>query len=41
VLAGEFWRRIRNPHLFVFDARRPLKWVSERAFDGAPGVRGA
>jgi 2,3-bisphosphoglycerate-dependent phosphoglycerate mutase len=40
-LEGEFWRRIRNPHLFVFDARGPLEWVSERAFDGTSGVRGA
>jgi 2,3-bisphosphoglycerate-dependent phosphoglycerate mutase len=39
-LEGEFWRRIRNPHIFVFDARGPLKWVSERAFDGTPGVQG-
>lgn len=38
-LTGEFWRRIRNPHLFVFDARGPLKWTSERAFDGTAGVR--
>jgi 2,3-bisphosphoglycerate-dependent phosphoglycerate mutase len=40
-LEGDFWRRIRNPHLFVFDAGGPLKWMSERAFDGTPGVRGA
>jgi 2,3-bisphosphoglycerate-dependent phosphoglycerate mutase len=38
-LAGEFWRRIRNPHLFVFDARGPLSWTGERTLDGAPGVR--
>ena len=39
--AGAFWRRIRNPHLFFFDARGPLSWMSERAFDGSPGVRAA
>jgi 2,3-bisphosphoglycerate-dependent phosphoglycerate mutase len=36
---GEFWRRIRNPHIFVFDARGPLRWTDERTLDGAPGVR--
>jgi 2,3-bisphosphoglycerate-dependent phosphoglycerate mutase len=39
-LTGEFWRRIRNPHLFVFDARAELRWTGERTLDGAPGVRG-
>ena len=40
-LEGEFWRRIRNPHLFVFDAGGPLRWTGERAFDGSAGVRSA
>jgi broad specificity phosphatase PhoE len=31
-----FWRRIRNPHLFVFDTRDGLRWVDERTFDGSP-----
>ena len=38
-LAGAFWRRIRNPHIFVFDARGPLRWSGERTLDGSPGVR--
>lgn len=39
-LPERFWRRIRNPHVFVFDASGPLIWTSERAFDGMAGVRG-
>jgi 2,3-bisphosphoglycerate-dependent phosphoglycerate mutase len=38
-LQGEFWRRIRNPHIFVFDAHGDLVWTDERTLDGAPGVR--
>lgn len=38
-LAGAFWRRIRNPHIFVFDAAGPLRWTAERTFDGSSGVR--
>jgi 2,3-bisphosphoglycerate-dependent phosphoglycerate mutase len=38
-LAGAFWRRIRNPHIFVFDAREALLWTDERTLDGMPGVR--
>lgn len=38
-LEGDFWRRIRNPHIFVFDARAELRWTDERTLDGAPGVR--
>ncbi len=38
-LGGEWWRRIRNPHLFVFDARAGLRWVDELTLDGAAGVR--
>jgi 2,3-bisphosphoglycerate-dependent phosphoglycerate mutase len=38
-LEGDFWRRIRNPHIFVFDARAELRWLDERTFDGSPGVR--
>jgi 2,3-bisphosphoglycerate-dependent phosphoglycerate mutase len=38
-LAGAFWRRIRNPHIFVFDARGPLRWSGERTLDASPGVR--
>ena len=38
-LAGPFWRRIRNPHIFVFDAGAELRWTDERTFDGSPGVR--
>jgi 2,3-bisphosphoglycerate-dependent phosphoglycerate mutase len=36
-LPDAFWRQIRNPHLFVFDAG--LRWVGERTFDGSPGLR--
>jgi 2,3-bisphosphoglycerate-dependent phosphoglycerate mutase len=35
-LPDAFWRRIRNPHLFIFDARGDLRWVDERTFDGSP-----
>jgi 2,3-bisphosphoglycerate-dependent phosphoglycerate mutase len=40
-LPDAFWRSIRNPHLFLFDASAGLRWIGERAFDGGPGVRGA
>ena len=36
--SDEFWKRIRNPHVFVFDARGDLRWVGERTFNGAPGL---
>jgi 2,3-bisphosphoglycerate-dependent phosphoglycerate mutase len=39
VLPDAFWKRIKNPHLFIFDARDGLCWVDERTFDGSPGVR--
>ena len=35
-LPDAFWRRIRNPHLFVFDAEGGLRWTDERTFDGSP-----
>ncbi|HLY80192.1 MAG TPA: histidine phosphatase family protein [Caulobacteraceae bacterium] len=35
-LPDAFWRRIRNPHLFIFDAEGGLRWVDERTFDGSP-----
>jgi 2,3-bisphosphoglycerate-dependent phosphoglycerate mutase len=35
-LPDNFWRGIRNPHLFIFDARDRLRWVDERTFDGSP-----
>ena len=38
-LEGDFWRRIRNPHIFVFDAVAELRWTGERTLDGSPGVR--
>jgi len=37
-LPEEFWRRIGNPHLFVFDAEGALKWTGERTFDGSAGL---
>ena len=37
-LTGDFWRRIRNPHLFIFDADDGLAWRGERTFDGSAGV---
>ncbi len=36
-LPPEFWRRIRNPHVFIFDARGPLAWTGERTFAGGAG----
>ena len=35
-----FWRRIRNPHLFVFDFEDELRWIAEHTLDGSPGVLG-
>jgi len=40
-LTGEFWRRIRNPHLFVFDVEPKVRWRGERTLDGSAGVRSA
>jgi 2,3-bisphosphoglycerate-dependent phosphoglycerate mutase len=37
-LPDAFWKRIRNPHLFIFDASDELRWVDERTFDGSPGL---
>jgi 2,3-bisphosphoglycerate-dependent phosphoglycerate mutase len=37
-LADAFWRRIRNPHIFIFDAG-PLRWTGDRTLDAAPGLR--
>jgi 2,3-bisphosphoglycerate-dependent phosphoglycerate mutase len=34
-LPDRFWRRIRNPHLFIFDAGAEMRWIGERTFDGA------
>jgi 2,3-bisphosphoglycerate-dependent phosphoglycerate mutase len=33
-LPAEFWRRIRNPHLFVFEVDGAWRWVGERTLDG-------
>ncbi|HUO11384.1 MAG TPA: histidine phosphatase family protein [Caulobacteraceae bacterium] len=33
-LPSEFWRRIQNPHLFIFDAGASLRWVGERTLVG-------
>ena len=33
-LASEFWRGIRNPHLFIFDAS--WRWLGERTLAGEP-----
>ena len=35
-LPDAFWKRIRNPHLFIFDAGDDMRWVDERTFDGSP-----
>ncbi len=35
---GEFWRRIRNPHLFLFDYAPGPRWIGERTLDGVPYV---
>jgi broad specificity phosphatase PhoE len=37
-LPDAFWQRIRNPHLFMFDARDGLRWLSDRTFDGSPAL---
>ena len=37
-LPHDFWRRIRNPHLFIFAAEAPLRWIGERTLEG-PGLR--
>ena len=37
-LPDQFWRQIRNPHLFIFDAVSELRWIGERTFDGSPGL---
>ena len=37
-LPHEFWKRIRNPHVFVFDARDELLLLSDRCFDGSPSL---
>lgn len=39
-LPERFWRRIVNPHVFVFDASDGLSFRSERTFDGSAGVLG-
>jgi 2,3-bisphosphoglycerate-dependent phosphoglycerate mutase len=39
-LPDTFWRRIRNPHVFIFDARADLRWTGERTFDGSPTLLG-
>jgi 2,3-bisphosphoglycerate-dependent phosphoglycerate mutase len=39
-LPDGFWRRIKNPHLFIFDVGAGgLHWWAERTLGGAPGVR--
>lgn len=35
-LPDAFWRRIRNPHLFIFETGAGVRWVDERTFDGSP-----
>lgn len=40
-LTGDFWRRIRNPHVFVFDTAPALRWKGEQTLDGSAGVRDA
>jgi 2,3-bisphosphoglycerate-dependent phosphoglycerate mutase len=37
-LPDAFWKRIRNPHLFIFDVGDEMRWVGERTFDGSPGL---
>jgi 2,3-bisphosphoglycerate-dependent phosphoglycerate mutase len=40
-LPDEFWKQIRNPHLFVFEAGAGIRWVDERTFEGSPRLLGA
>ncbi|MFI4974257.1 MAG: histidine phosphatase family protein [Caulobacterales bacterium] len=37
-LPREFWRSIRNPHMFFFDWADAPRWVGERTLHGEPGV---
>jgi 2,3-bisphosphoglycerate-dependent phosphoglycerate mutase len=37
-LPDEFWRRIRNPHLFVLELEPGLVWTGERTLDGSAGI---
>ncbi len=39
-LPVDFWRRIGNPHIFLFDYDEGLRFVGERAFDRRMGVFG-
>ncbi len=39
-LPTEFWRPIRNPHLFIVETEPGWRWVGERTFDGSAGVAG-
>ena len=36
-LPPEFWRRIRNPHFFIFNAEGGFEWRGERTLSG-PGL---
>lgn len=36
-LPAEFWRSIRNPHLFIFEATGAFRWLGERSLEG-PGL---
>ena len=37
-LPEAFWRRIRNPHLFVFDFTAAPRWEGERTLAGVEGL---
>ena len=37
-LPADFWRSIRNPHLFFFDLTGEARWTGERTLDGSAGV---
>jgi 2,3-bisphosphoglycerate-dependent phosphoglycerate mutase len=38
-LDPDYWRRVRNPHLFEFELDRTLAWTGEHVLDGSRGVR--
>ena len=38
-LDGDSWRRVRNPHLFTFEAGDTLTWTGETVLHDSDGVR--
>ena len=38
-LDADYWRRVRNPHLFELDVGASIVWTGEVVPDGSEGVR--